>query len=170
MAKVKVRGTDKAATNLAKRVVGAIAGDPALKNITKNFQKTLRSGKLLDGQNIKELKASTISRRRKLAKVNRTGKSFAPAKSNLTFSGQFINSFVTSISRIKNVVILKISPSGIHKGYTNLNGTRQKGMTNEKLGELLIDGGRDYRKIGELKQKEIRNIVVNIIKRALRRS
>ena len=169
MAKAKVKGTSRIQKTISARIAGALAGDPRLKRITENFKETIRSGKLLDGTKIKPLAESTIQRRKRLAEFNSTGKAFSPAKSNITFTGSFLESFATSVERIRNGIILKIAPTGVHKGLKLVRGGKSKGASNQDIAEGLIAGGRDFTKIGEKKQKEIKRVVLDIIRRAVRR-
>lgn len=170
MAKVKVTGLNRVQKRLQKILVGALAGKEEVQQIKESVVNTLRSGKLLDGSNIKGLKPGTVEQRRRLATVNRTGKGYSPGKSNLTFTGQFLKSFVASIERGARGIIIKVSPSGIHRGYKRLRGGRGKATTNQKIAAGQKAQGRDITAIGPKKSKEIRNIFVRLLRRSIRRN
>ncbi len=169
LVRTTVKNVKKVSDNLTKKIVGAVASDPKLKTITEDFKKTIRSGRLLDGTAIKSLAPTTVAFRRRYARVNPTGKGYRPNKSNLTFTGQFIESFKTSVERFRNKVSLKIAPTGIHKGIKLIRGGKAKGVSNQVLAQHIIDGGRDFTIIGKQKQKFITRVILEIIKRALRK-
>lgn len=154
---------------IASITVGTLAGDRKLANSIKELiVNKMRNGFLPSGKRIKKLKKTTVELRRKLAEINKTHPDFSPKKSNLTFSGQFLDSFKAIFERVGRVVQIKISPTGINKGGKNLDRTRKRGISNEKIGEFQIALGRDYRPISNKKKAEIKKLVVKRLRKKLK--
>jgi hypothetical protein len=165
----KIKGLDRAAKRIARATRGALAGDKRFSQSVLSFLvDQIRNGKLPSGKNVKRLKRVTIERRRQLSRKNRTHPDFSPAKSNLTFSGQFLDSFKVVVDRVKSAVRIRISPTGTHKGVTYLNGKRARGVRNEEIGRGLIEGGRDYRPISKKNRSKIGEFVLTALRRSLR--
>lgn len=169
MAKVKIRGVDAARRRALRIVVGSIASSPELKKIDEFAKSEFRKGKLLDGSSIKSLAPSTIEFRQRYARVNRTGKGYSPRKSNLTFTGQFLESLKTSVELVRDKIRVRISPTGIHRGLRKINGGRFPGVSNAELGRFLIEGGRDWRRVGPATTRKFKSILLKIIRRSTKR-
>lgn len=84
----------------------------------------------------KPLESSTIRNRRYLAKHNPTHETFEESRSNLTLTGQFLDSLTYAI---KGIGLLEIFFDGTHKGYLSGTGRRGKSIANAKLAGYLID-------------------------------
>jgi hypothetical protein len=123
------------------------------------------SGKPFTSRNITD---EWRDRKKALSKVNSAfdSKSGGGSKlARLMFTGQWINSIKTSIERIKGKRVAKISPTGMHDPYKNLDGTTSGNkISNEKLGEYFIDQGRDWRGASI----KTRRALVSFVKRFLR--
>lgn len=153
----------------AKAVRGALAGNKQLSNsITKLLIGIIRGGKLPSGKGIKPLAPTTIQRRRDLSKKNRTHPDFSPRKSNLTFTGQFLDSFKATFERVGRKVLINIAPTGVHKALINLNGKRQRGVRNDTIGEGLVKSGRDYRPVSKQNTRKITKLVITALKKKLK--
>lgn len=169
--------------DLVKGKLGAIArealSDPKLANRIKN-KITLRikkDGIMPNSKVVKPLAPSTIENRKRIARYNRVSKFFKASKSNLTLTGQFLRSFKATIkektTKLGNAsVLFKAFPTGDHKPYKS--GKKKKGkpskpiksgggLSNEELGQYLIDGGRDYTEIGT----EVKNQITKTMKSAI---
>lgn len=84
----------------------------------------------------KPLESSTIANRRYLAKHNPTHETFEPTRSNLTLTGQFLDSLKYVV---KGAGLLEIFFDGNHRGYLSGTGNRGKSIPNAKLAEYLKD-------------------------------
>lgn len=167
MAKVRVKSTNinKA---ISDKLRGALIQTESSTKILDLVKATLRSGKLLDGSTIKALAKSTIQRRERLATVNFLDPEFSPAKSNLTLSGQFIEFLLPKFRKEPGKVVLTITPSKTSRGLQGIT-KRLKGISNKKKGQALIDGGRDYTKVGGSFASEVKKIIIEAIKKTLRK-
>lgn len=101
VARVKIKGLDKLSTKLRLRVGRAIKDAKTEKEFTKLVVEETRRGSIEP-----VLKPSTISNRRRLAKYNRTHKDYIATKSNLTFTGQLLNSLrsIFRASRLEYII------------------------------------------------------------------
>lgn len=174
MATFKFKNTDKVSAFIAARAARlarqAITDKSTARKIRGLFIRTIKKDlKLPSGEKVKSLKVNTAKRRRQLAKKNKTDKFYAPFKSNLTFTGRWLRSFIIEIKKEKNVKYI-LGPDGSHRGYVNLDGTREESIGNIEIGGKLIASGRDYTKIGKDFKKEIQKILNTAVTRALRKS
>jgi len=147
---------------LAKRIQNKL-----LLNIKKN-------GILPSGSRAKSLSTSWVKQRGKLSKLNNTSRYYKKFFSNLTFTGQFLKSFKAKITEKtsklgKSSVLFETAPTGDHKPYKRTKGhvNFKEGNTiaNAKLGQYLIDGGRDYTAIGPQVKKQITKSIKSAILR-----
>jgi hypothetical protein len=90
---------------------------------------------------------------------------FSPARSNLTLTGQFLNSFTVATNKLKR--LMTIYPSGYREG-------KGKRLSNKTLGRYLSEQGRSIfgidltgRKV--IKQKVLEHIRRNLIKKRLQK-
>ncbi len=84
------------------------------------------------------LQPSTIRNRRRLGQLNATHQTFKPERSNLTITGQFLDSLWYVIEGTKVLISFK----GIHPGYTiNEQGGRSPAISNDLLATYLKDKG-----------------------------
>lgn len=118
---------------------------------------------------LKALKTSTINRRRALATVNTTHQSFSPPKSNLTFSGQLLDSLDGKFIITKFSLVL--TPKGMRKKYRNLTKRkrkkrRSKPVKNADVMEGQLDMGRDP--LAVLENKKVRKDFVDLVKSVIR--
>lgn len=176
MAKVKSSGFgDFAKFYVARtrRIVRQTIAEPRVAKMVKglivrNIQLRQR---LPSDKRVKNLAASTVRSRRRLAENNKTSRFYAPAKSNLTFTGRFLRSLEVRITKGKKVKYT-ISPQGKHLGYKNANGSRGKPVDNADIGRGLVRGGRDYTVVGPKTNEQISEIirtqVLNAISRKLK--
>lgn len=164
---VRVKNVKKTQDRIARIIRGSIAGSKELTKIDRLVVNEIRKGRLPSGEKIKPLASKTKKRRKRLESFNSTGKNYNASRSNLTFTGRFLESFKTTISRIRGSVIIRIAPTGIHKGYRLVRGGREKAVNNQQIAKVQIDQGRDFTIVGDKMQKKIKNILISIIKRAL---
>lgn len=95
------------------------------------------------GNEFKDLKTSTINRRKYLAKYNKTHPDFSPTKPNLTITGRLLDSIRARVSAKSDRVVFKINVSGNHKRYKGKNGLIGTEQTNQAIRGYLIEQGRD---------------------------
>jgi len=159
MAKTRIgKGLKDLLTKKPKKLALKALNNPKLANRIKNrlLLPIKKDGTLPSGKSVKGLADSTIERRKRLATVNRTSRFYSAATSNLTFTGKFLNSFKAKIEQKGKKVEFSAFPTNDHKPYKGVKGKKiGKLITNEALGQYLIDGGRDYTVISEENQKAI---------------
>lgn len=109
---------------------------------------------------------SWAKRRHELKSKNPTDGAYSYGRSNLTFTGQLINSIKSRWNSKNNQI--EIYPSGMHKGYVGKNGKRGKSVRNSDIafGQEIM---QRFLFIPTRKmQKEIINIWQKAITKALR--
>lgn len=112
--------------------------------------KSLTSG---SPQSFKKLADSTVKSRESFARNNPVGDFFSPRKSNVTQTGQYLESLEGKVT--KSTQSVTVEPTG----------TRDDGdLTNKKVGEYLAEGGRPT--IGLDATAKLR--IVEIFDRAIR--
>lgn len=138
------------------------AADLAIKNIKLETRK----GKYIkDGSAQKPLSSAWIDKKRELAKNNAKGVSFSAAKSNLTVTGQLLESLKRTDDR-KRVIL---TPTGKRRGYINKNNRRAKASstpTNKELAGYLKDQGRSFLGYSD----KLKKAVTKVFKEAVRRN
>jgi hypothetical protein len=85
-----------------------------------------------------DLKDSTVANRRYLAKFNEVDATFSPTRSNLTITGQFLNSLTYLV---QGPGLVQILYDGIHTGYMSGKGRVGKSVANSDLVKWLSDKG-----------------------------
>lgn len=129
---------------------------------TRNKEKSIPLG-----SDLKLLKESTIKQRMWLQKYNSTDAAFEDGRSNLTFTGQLLNSLT---HKILGRGILEIFFDGKHKPYkgkTKTLGKEDKELSNEELAQYVADAGRPIVGVRPAIRLRINTIVKTYIKRAL---
>ena len=136
--------------------------------ITDIKEQTRGKGKSIPNKlaDLKLLKEAWIKRRTKLSRSNNTDRDFEDGRSNLTFTGQLLNSLS---SLIEGPGKIKIYLKGIHKAYRNEDGQKVgKDLTNEKLGEYVAKQGRPFVGVRRVIINRINRLVRTYVRRALR--
>lgn len=161
MAKVRVTGLDE----LRKRTTTELGR--AIK--TSNFQETLVQG-IADEvrkRGVKpDLAASTVKQRKYLAGSNSTHPSFSPGKSNLTFSGQLLDSLTARYLITKKAFVID-APKKKHLRY--IKGAKKTARLTDILG-YVTDQGRSILQIFNDKSfvSKLSNKLVKAIKSQFR--
>ena len=110
------------------------------------------------------LETKTEKRRKRLATVNTTDRAYSPARSNLTFTGQLLNSLKFSISGLR----IKIFPSGTRSPYNYIRGGQSKSVSNKIVAQGLAEKGFKFLGIGEPTERKIRSEIVRTLRRLLK--
>jgi hypothetical protein len=141
--------------------------DEAAKLAINKLKGETRLGRFLaTGENQPPLSPGWIKRRKELAQHNTTGTSFREGKSNLTLTGQLID----SIKRFPDATRVIIETMGERIPYRNKNGTSaKKTPTNAELVGYLEERGRrllgvDQKTIGQIKKKLMEFIRRNLLR------
>lgn len=138
--------------------------DEVGKELVTMTKKNLKQGIITDGNvvgKLPPLSPDWIARRKVLAMHNQTAPWFKPAKSNITLTGQLIES--VKYDTWKNVVKIDFSNES-RVPYTNKNGSKGKSISNKKLAGFLAE--RHGSLIGLT--EPMRNRVIKIVERRLR--
>lgn len=119
----------------------------------------LGSGVARDGaekEKLKALKPSTIERRKGLKKSGQLSGDTSPRKSNLTESGQLLDSVqVTEVG----VATVSVGPLG----------GRSDGLTNQKVADYVTEGGRPFNNISKIETKRLHDEVKRNLRDAIKR-
>jgi hypothetical protein len=128
-----------------------------------------RVSKPLNAQSsLPKLKTSSISSRKYIAKHNQTHQTFEPSRSNLTITGQLLDSITHKIIGVGQILI---DVAGKHRGYKSGTGAKGKDIENKDLKEYLIQKGfvifDKTIETNTLIQSRIKTIVLRYIRRGL---
>ena len=160
----KIRAATQSIKNqLNQREVLSKAADIAINDIKGNA----REGKpVVDNKvsSFPSLDDKYITRRKRLASVNETDSVYSPKRSNLTFTGQLLNSLKATFKG----AIITISPTGKRRPYKLIKGGRTKSVENKIVAEGLQDRGFKFLSIGRSTKKKIKSEITRIIRRLLR--
>lgn len=118
----------------------------------------------LGGKDLKLLKDKWITRKDRIASVNSPDGNYEEGKSNLTFTGQLLNSFTWAIEGAGKI---KLFFKDVHSGYKTLSGTTGKPIENQKLADYVAKAGRPFVGVRPVIKRRINRIVKDYIKRAL---
>jgi 6-phosphofructokinase len=164
MAKVTVKLSRKFGNSAVRAIVKTIKNSGVEKVILEDMQESIRAGKNPEsGKSYKGLKDTTIKRRKRLSKFNKTHPDYSAAKSNLTFSGQLVDSMFVKVEAMKTKIKWIIDVKGRRKGYKGVRGKTLKSTSNKKVAEGLADQGRPLISISKKMQREISKKIKQVI-------
>lgn len=165
------RDIDKVQENVKDAFRKVISSKPMLDEIgqiiTFDVQTETRNEKSipLGGQELKLLKDKWITRKKSLASVNKTDPNYEEGKSNLTFTGQLLNSFRWAIVGPGKLILFF---AGIHEPYKTLsNGKNPKPLRNQQLADYVAKAGRPFVGVRPAIRRRVQRIVKDYVKRAL---
>lgn len=119
----------------------------------------LGSGVVRDGadkQKLKPLKPSTVERRKSLKEKGRLSGETSPRKSNLTQSGQLLDS-------------VQVTNAGVATVSVGPRGGRDEGLTNQKVAEHVTDAGRPFNSLSKIETKRLHDEVKRNLREAIKR-
>ncbi len=119
----------------------------------------LGSGVAYDGadkEKLKPLKPSTIERRKGLKATGRLSGETSPRKSNLTATGQLLDS-------------VQVTNAGIATVSVGPKGGRDDGLTNQKVAERVTAGGRPFNSLSKIETKRLHDEVKRNLREAIKR-
>lgn len=145
MARFRVDPTSVTATRKAVQTSlnRFIRGSGVLNDVANDYieQVKIQGKDTQTDQPFKPLAQSTIARRRVLSRNNATDGKYSPARSNLTFTGQLVNSIKATIQVARGRIT--IEPKGVHKAYRGIRVRRLgRNIQNKALAAHLEDQGR----------------------------
>jgi len=173
MAKVKFTIPPGVEKRVREVILGAIQEDSFLNEVGAVMQKDIQI-KLNKGVNPETLQAfpplkpASIENRKRLAKLNDTARGYSAAKSNITFTGQFIKSITYGIIQSGRQKIIEIYPRGTHRGYKTGPKSKSDDMENAELAKLLKAKGRNWFGVSEAVIKTIKVQIKSRLRRLLR--
>lgn len=158
MANVELVGFDKAQKNIIKKIkkAGNVGMNRPLEREEKEYKRDRRKGiNPKTGRNYKRLTENWIERKSRLAGKNVTHRSYRKNKSNLTFTGQLIDSIRFFFNKTKFRVEIEVI--GKHKPYIGVNGKNLgRSRTNADIAEALEDQGRPLVSLSKKLLRDIR--------------
>lgn len=163
---VKITGVKKVGDNLKKIVAAAVSDREHLESLAVVVQKSIvgnaRSGKDPDGNKFKPLSDSWIERKSKLSKVNNTSEFYRKRKSNITFTGQLLDSFKYKV--VQATLTINFFFDGFRKPYKGLRKEALETPATNKQLASEIEQVRPFVFVGD----KTRDILVNLIRRKIR--
>jgi hypothetical protein len=130
--------------------------------ITQVQFETRRGNSIRLGTKFKSLSESWIEVRKRLAS---TAQAFSPRRSNVTASGQLLES-LRSIFVSKGLV--QVKHIGTHKPYTTTDGKKLGGQIDNDLLATYVQKNRPYLGVNDRAQKQIEKLLVAYIRRSAR--
>ena len=144
----------------------AIADEQHLKELAEVFKKSVvgsaRTGKDPDGKKFKPLSKSWIARKKVLATVNQPSEFYSKNRSNITFTGQLLNSFKYKINKAE--VAITFFFEGMRVPYRGVLKPELDGIKTNKELAAKIEEVRPFAFLGE----KTRDILINLIRRKIR--
>lgn len=173
MARVKVDVNKRQLKLKVVRDIERVTNDPQLKEeigifATQRIAFQARVGQPLNNQGkFPALKSLTVQKRRELARYNATDSTYQAGRSNVTFTGQLLDSL--SFNQISNGVELFFK--GKRRPYRTKTGRRSGRVpTNAEVAERLEDiGFVIFSKRGIERNQKFRRQIDAIVRRFLRR-
>jgi hypothetical protein len=138
--------------------------------VVDRIQRVTRSGKDPGRKSFKSLKKSTKMMRKSIAKYNKTHPLFKVPRSNLTITGQLVD----SVSYVFKGKVIDIRPRGIHSAYKGKPGKNRggwdngEGKSNEEIAKNLLDQGRVFIGLDDVAKERINRILSKWARRLLR--
>ena len=169
MARIRVKGIDEAIRRTKLKITAGIQSEGLLKDIgeflVKNIKGSARTGKETESQKgFDDLEKSTIKNRDYLSRYNKTSSFYRRDKSNLTFSGQLLDSLKYKTNLRKGTVT--VAPSGTRSPYRRKDGKAIKGQANTNTEVARhVSGSRPF--MGT--SKEMKQSILVLVRRELRR-
>lgn len=147
-----------------------LASEPMLNEVgemvTERIRYQARISKPLNNQDsFPKLKSSTIKTREYLSQYNDTHETFDASRSNLTITGQLLDSLKHSI---KSAGVIVIAFTGMHRGYKTRTGHGED-IQNARLARYLSEIGFDVFDSSIKDNKKIKARIKSIVLRYLRR-
>lgn len=133
--------------------------------IVVDIQGVNRSGKSPKGNKHPSLSESSKRNRRYLSKYNQTHETYSEGRSNVTITGELLDSLESESKRPGEVVVTAVGNHSKYKGKTKSIG---KAVANEKLIKFLKDKGFNIMGIREKLLPRLRRTVIAYIRRASR--
>jgi hypothetical protein len=133
---------------------------------------TRRGNSIPTKSKLKPLSKEWIEKRLAIDEAQATGQAFSPRRSNLTASGQLLDSLKSKITGVGKIIV-EATGSRIPYFYT----TKRKGVqqrkksnepTNEELAEYVAEQGRPFLGIRDAIRDRIKRQVVAFIRRSSR--
>jgi len=134
----------------------------AEKEIRTSTRKELNAG---TGEKLKTIKSSTISSKKQFSKYNNKGVGYRDTRSNLTRSGQLLNSIKGRLEDGK----IRIGATGSRKPYKGKNGYYKNAPSNKEVAGYLKEKGFEFISVGKVTikkaERNLRNAVIELIRR-----
>lgn len=115
------------------------------------------------------LKKTTVKRREYLEPYNDRHKTYSKARSNLTFTGQLLDSLKWESMKGGFKVLVPATQREPYKGKKGTYKTTKKPVTNARVARGLKAQGREFLGVDKSLTKQIQSIVRNFIRRSFRR-
>ena len=142
--------------------------EPVSKIAISDMQREARSTRGFDKEGNREKLPSIsdewVERRKKLSKVNTTTGVYSPKRSNLSFTGQLLDSLKAKFSGSK----ITISPTGTRTPYKNLKGGQSRSVENKIVAEGLQKRGFRFLGVDKKTKKKIKAEMIRFIRRLIR--
>ena len=165
----------------AKKAINAALDRQLLDDIGSQIvemnQKLIRSGEnpyskssQYDRTKFNPLSDSWKKRRKELAKFNQTGLGYGPNKSNVTFTGQLVNSIFYRSNSISKIIYIALRDSK-RQPYLGVKGKPlgKQGLTNNQLGKYMAKKGLIFLGLTVQMKQRAKEMLERKLRKLLRR-
>ena len=169
MAKVTINKSllNRKLQDLKRSQISRINRSGILNDVLKDLKSEIRRGiNPQTGRPYKRLAKSTIENRSRYSSVNNTHSSFKASLSNVTFTGQLLDSLKQTITSFRKNIRITIRATGTHQGYSLIKGGRTKSVLNSNLVSFLKDKGFPVLNISKNRIDILRRKIVRKLNRA----
>lgn len=152
---ITINVKDKKLAKSIQKSLNDFIKDKMLGKIANKVINMIRDERSPAGGGFKELEDVTVDWRLRMEQYNPTHDEYFAGRSNLTFSGEFIDSIKAKIVKKDNSVF--IAPTGKHPGYFGANGipTRKGQPRNIDIAKGQKEMGRNILEMTKTLKKEI---------------
>ena len=170
MARVRIKGLKRVRDNTIKNIEKALDSRSVQKDVAdfaiKDIVGNARLGKDPNNRNFKSLARSTKEQREYLSRYNSTDSFFSVNKSNLTVSGQLLNSIKAFFKKRE----ITIEPTGTRRKYRGAKGQAiGQSLTNKEVADFVQED-RPFLLVSKALEEFIKNRVRRELRRILRKS
>lgn len=172
MATIKIKNLAAVEAEFKRRANEAIKQRRLLNRIGEDLAKQIvgsaREGKFIgNGSRLSALDADTVPQRQRLSRSNSTHPAYSPRRSNLTLTGELLDSIKHNVNESRGEVI--VEAKGTHPGYKTLGGSSSSSRTsNADILRFQASMGRNVIGINDKLRERYRQFVIEEIRRNFR--
>jgi hypothetical protein len=159
--------------NLKRQISRAVKSNKLLEEVAQDILTDVKgqaqSGRNPDGSKYPSLSSSWVERRKRLSTTNKVSGLYAPRRSNVTFTGEFIDSIKARINKSKGTIA--IEATGTHSKYRGIRKrTVGSKVKNADLATFLAEKGRNVIALRDTLLERIRSKIRRFVRDEIRKT